>query len=191
MLDRRTRINVRTANALMIGKCEGSEIRGMTPNFNVRPGPFVSGATSDATLAGLHGSRRSRNARGDWTSVSRPPFVAANGAPLIDARAATRGRVAMEGGDAGWFEEALSVRTPAEEQGGRPNVCCCSPGENGLPDRQTQADFRVLITASLLQPVRQSRETRLAMRVYGASLPNRPPDCLSRKAIWERNLFLL
>jgi hypothetical protein len=43
---------VRTTNALMIGKCEGSEIRGMTPNFNVRPGRFVSGAISDATLAG-------------------------------------------------------------------------------------------------------------------------------------------
>src|SRR5580658_7733994 len=116
-LDRRTRSNVRTANALVIGKCEGSEIPGITPNFNVRPGRFVSGATSDATLAGRHGSRRSRNARGDWTTVSRPPFVAANGAPLIGERAATRGRVTTEGGDAHAGVEWALSRPRRDERG--------------------------------------------------------------------------
>jgi hypothetical protein len=46
--------------------------------------------------------RRSRTARGNWTSVSRlhaAASLAGNDAPLIDERAATRGRTATGGGD--------------------------------------------------------------------------------------------
>jgi hypothetical protein len=63
---------------------------------------------------------RSRTARGDWASVARPHSPTpstANDAPLIAARAATRGRIATGGGDAhdgvgrARFARALASRT--------------------------------------------------------------------------------
>ena len=59
----------------------------------------VEGIPSAGTRAR---NRSNRPARGDWISISRPhpsASVAHRDAPLIDERAATRGRTATEGGD--------------------------------------------------------------------------------------------
>ena len=83
-------------------------------------------------------------------NVSRPhpsAFVAANDAPLIDERAATRGRSATEGGDerAGAkarYPFALQPREPDRTAGTVTRVAATRPAEARTPKPSTHHPLR-------------------------------------------------
>jgi hypothetical protein len=93
-------------------------------------------------------------------SVSHPhsaAIVGGNDAPLINARAETRGRIATEGGDErAWVRSALLVRAPDSGTGSRREHCAAWRPLDDLkparrsPSRRTGTRFLTLVPPAIL-----------------------------------------